>query len=213
MARRKTPADALDSEENAGKDGKKPRRSTPSVHGFLSKISSAPRAGRSAAKGLLGDITREDLAAVRRLESGLEVENPAPAADVVFARDTEPFEIEITTDAASGRKEERTRLGGSCEVRGVFSSAHASKDDARIGNVSPGGVFVETAQLLEVGDPVMLSFPLDDGKRLTVNGRVRWVTPFGRMDDPTPGMGIEFVGVEKSARRKLDSLLRTVRPL
>jgi uncharacterized protein (TIGR02266 family) len=108
----------------------------------------------------------------------------------------------------SGRKAARVAVKHQVGVRGVFAGNVAGADgEPTTRDLSAGGVFVETADLLEVGDPVVLSFPLPDGKRLVVNGRVRWVTPFGNVADPTPGMGIEFVGVDQGKRDKIDAVL------
>ncbi|MDP2341337.1 MAG: PilZ domain-containing protein [Deltaproteobacteria bacterium] len=211
MARKKS-----EPKDPGGLDGKVSKRA-PSVTTFLSKIST-PKArasgGNSPAKDLLGGVTRGDLAAVGRGES------PAAGDDNVVVQDLPgaTFEIELNaqgTDGsgrARGRIQERVQWQGIVDVRGVFAGPIGSEGGAtRAKDVSSGGVFVETAHLLEVGDPVVLSFPGDDGKRVVVSGRVRWVTPFGRVDDPTPGMGIEFVGVDKNKRAKLDSLLSRAR--
>lgn len=131
-----------------------------------------------------GEVT----APVEHMQAGLSTSTSTPAA-------TGP----------SARKLERLAWEGTVDVRGVFAGPVA---DTRAQNVSAGGVFVETAHLLEVGDPVVLSFADDDGGRLIVSGRVRWVTPFGRIADPTPGMGIEFVGLDSGKRHKLDALLQ-----
>jgi hypothetical protein len=198
------------------KEEAKAPKKAPSVTTFLSKIST-PKArangGNSPAKDLLGGVTKGDLAAVGRGDS------PAAGDDNVVVEDLPgaTFEIELNaqgTDGsgrARGRVTERVQWQGVVDVRGVFAGAMAGDGTTRAKDVSSGGVFVETARLLEVGDPVVLSFPGDDGKRVVVSGRVRWVTPFGRVDDPTPGMGIEFVGVDKHKRAKLDSLLSRAR--
>ncbi len=91
------------------------------------------------------------------------------------------------------------------EVHRVLKTALEGELTTR--DASPSGVFLETTHLLDVGDPVILTFPIEGGPRMVVHGRVRWVTPFGRMDDPTPGMGIEFVGLDPARRVRLRDLL------
>ncbi len=222
-----------------------PKKGSPSVTTFLSKIST-PKGARdggpanegrrtSPAKDLLGGITRDDLAnvgmgdlaeaapAVRaHLRPGTPANEPALPLE-----ETEELRIELMAQAdPPGRKVERIGWQGVVDVRGVFAGPIAGADGApRAKDVSLGGVFVETAHLLEVGDPVVLSFPGDAGagdadgsaggagagSRLVVSGRVRWVTPFGRVEDPTPGMGIEFVGLDKAKRDKLERLLSKAR--
>lgn len=210
-----------------GKEGGAGSKKAPSVTSFLSKISTPKGQGgaHSPAKGLLGGITREDLAAVGRLQVDDDgaVALAAPAAAPVPSLEeaatatletSARIELSLPTvegapssgmSTQSGRRQDRVAWSSVVDVRGVFSGA--IEGEPRTRDVSPGGVFVETAHLLDVGDPVVLSFPLEDGKRLIVNGRVRWVTPFGRVDDPTPGMGIEFVGIDPQRRDRISDLL------
>jgi hypothetical protein len=198
-------------------------KKSPSVTSFLSKISTPKGQGgaNSPAKGLLGEITRADLAAVGRLQGADDgaaaLAAPVPSLDDAASAMHETSQrIEMTLPTLeggpaaglttqSGRRQERIAWNSVVEVRGVFDGN--VEGEPRTRDMSMGGVFVETAHLLDVGDPVVLSFPMDDGKRLIVNGRVRWVTPFGRVDDPTPGMGIEFVGVDPTRRDRISALL------
>ena len=205
-------------EEASVKSAKK--GGTPSVASFLSKIST-PRGqagSASPAKGLLGDITRDDIAGI-----GRDGHNPPPSDDVVVREvsDAVPvavapatMSIELSSQplSADNRKGDRIAAVHTVDVRGVFTGPVLAADGPpRTRDVSSGGVFVETAHLLEVGDPVVLSFPQADGKRLVVNGRVRWVTPFGRVEDPVPGMGIEFVGLDPHKLERLEVVLRSAR--
>jgi hypothetical protein len=132
--------------------------------------------------------------------------------------DIEAIEVDISSfedgdpgwSPASARRAERVSVEEKVEIRGAFGSEGM---DHTVRDASLHGVFVETAYLLEVGDPVSLSFPLEDGGRLKVSGRVRWVTPFGGLKDARPGMGIELVALAPSARDTLSSLLhRRARP-
>ncbi len=200
--------------------------STPSVASFLSKIST-PRGqagAASPAKGLLGDITRDDIAGI-----GRDGHNPPPDDDggvrevsdaVAVSVSPAALSIELSSPSmtsaqplsADNRKGERVPVMHTIDVRGVFAGTVLAADGAtKTRDVSAGGVFIETAHLLEVGDPVVLAFPLADGKRLVVNGRVRWVTPFGRLEDAVPGMGIEFVGLDQHKAERLESVLRGAR--
>jgi Tfp pilus assembly protein PilZ len=226
-SRKKTTKDHKDVEE--GKSGAVRTKGAPSVASFLSKIST-PRGqagAASPAKGLLGGVTREDLQKVGRLgPDGMPSgEGEAPMPPPVVDND-DGIAISIGMVGGDGgdggiggnggnggngggaRKAERVRLRHKVSVRGVFSGDFgAAGDMPQTRDLSVGGVFVETADLLEVGDPVVLSFPQPEGKQLVVNGRVRWVTPFGTVSDPTPGMGIEFVGVDPQKRERIFAVL------
>lgn len=219
MSKKDEKKDDKKDDKNDVKSAKK--GSTPSVASFLSKIST-PRGqagAASPAKGLLGDITRDDIAGI-----GRDGHNPPPSDDVVVREvrevsDAVPvapaaMSIELSSQplSADNRKGDRIPAVHTVDVRGVFTGTVMAADGPpRTRDVSTGGVFVETAHLLEVGDPVVLSFPQADGKRLVVNGRVRWVTPFGRLEDPVPGMGIEFVGLDQHKLERLEAVLKSAR--
>lgn len=195
------------------------KKATPSVASFLSKIST-PRGqagAASPAKGLLGGVTREDVQNVDQLKEAVGFDAAGFDAVPVTDAGATPLvsdggiaiDVELQSgDGGGGRKAARIAARHTVSVRGVFSrDVSGDGGDPCTRNVSAGGVFIETADLLEVGDPVVLDFPLKDGKRLVVNGRVRWVTPFGTMKDPTPGMGIEFVGVDAQKRERIQAIL------
>jgi hypothetical protein len=119
----------------------------------------------------------------------------------------EDGDIDVDVDVAdlvAQRRSERVHLDEKVEIRGVFGGGAG---DLTVRDASLHGVFVETAYLLEVGDPVSIMFPVEGGGRLTVSGRVRWVTPFGSLRDARPGMGIELTTLGASARDALGALL------
>lgn len=57
-------------------------------------------------------------------------------------------------------------------------------------DVSNGGVFVSTHQLLAIGTPVTLYFVLPNGHPVEARGIVRWTRP--PSTDIPPGMGVQF---------------------
>ena len=64
------------------------------------------------------------------------------------------------------------------------------------GNVSRGGAFVRTAELLDPGSRVLLEFQLPNGSQVEAIGRVAWtkrvMSPEGPQVDS--GVGVEFLG-------------------
>jgi uncharacterized protein (TIGR02266 family) len=59
-------------------------------------------------------------------------------------------------------------------------------------DLSPGGLFVATANPLPVGTEIDLSVVIGpSGQRISVNGKVSWC----RENEPNKGMGIEFAGI------------------
>ncbi|MBI1946639.1 MAG: PilZ domain-containing protein [Deltaproteobacteria bacterium] len=179
------------SDKKAAHAGKR-KKGAPSVTEFLSKISSGQRAG-APAKGLLGEVSKEALIAAGRAEpeqvefiDGIDV-------DLTSLEDEEPV---------APRRTARIPLSETVEVRGFFGL-----ERQRVANASLTGVFIETASPLEVGDAVEIAFPRPGGRKLKVQGRVRWVTPFGGLKDARPGMGVELFGVDAEKRELLADLI------
>lgn len=65
----------------------------------------------------------------------------------------------------------------------------------RCANLSRGGAFVRTTELLDPGKRVLLEMQLPNGSQVETVGRVAWtrrtLSPHG---DPDSGVGIEFLG-------------------
>jgi Tfp pilus assembly protein PilZ len=64
-------------------------------------------------------------------------------------------------------------------------------------NLSRGGAFVRTAELLDPGKKVLLELQLPNGSQVEAVARVAWtkrvITPEGE-DAPDSGVGVEFLG-------------------
>lgn len=77
------------------------------------------------------------------------------------------------------------------------------------GEISQGGVFVSTYNILPVGTAVQLHVTLPGNLSTDVNGSVRFVRdPMDMSSDSEPGMGIAFEGLAKDPR---DLILRFIR--
>lgn len=63
-------------------------------------------------------------------------------------------------------------------------------------NLSAGGVFVATHNLLKVGHPIDLTITLPNEKQIVAHGIVRWLREYNEASDCPPGMGIQFLNVE-----------------
>jgi len=73
-----------------------------------------------------------------------------------------------------------------------------------------GGLFAPTAQSYALGDEVVLLVNLvDAGERLSVAGRVVWITPVGAQGNRTAGVGVQFNESPdgEAARHRIESLL------
>ncbi len=73
-----------------------------------------------------------------------------------------------------------------------------------------GGLFVPTAQNYQLGDEVVLLVTLiEDSERLSVAGKVVWITPVGAQANRTAGIGVQFNDSADgdTARTKIESIL------
>ena len=81
-------------------------------------------------------------------------------------------------------------------------------------NLSEGGLFVATVNVLPVGTPVDLTFTLPGNTRVSVHGEVRWTR---ELDDRTPetfpGVGVRFVELSPEAAQALRRFVTEREPL
>lgn len=81
-------------------------------------------------------------------------------------------------------------------------------------NISEGGLFVATVNLVPLGTEVDLSFSLPSGDRIDAKGVVRWVREVNdRLPDSFPGMGVEFVNLAVDAQNAIDAFIAQRDPL
>ena len=73
-----------------------------------------------------------------------------------------------------------------------------------------GGLFAPTAQSYVLGDEVVLLISLlEEGERLSVAGKVAWITPVGAQGNRTAGIGVHFNESSDGevARSRIESIL------
>lgn len=81
-------------------------------------------------------------------------------------------------------------------------------------NVSTGGLFVATFDLLPVGNEIDLSFSLPNSERITTRAVVRWIRDVNELaPEMWPGMGLEFQELSEEARGAIDSFVAEREPL
>jgi uncharacterized protein (TIGR02266 family) len=75
-----------------------------------------------------------------------------------------------------------------------------------ITNISHGGVFIKTGEPLGVGTKVRLVFSVPNlPLPLDLMGDVKWV---GLSDSGVLGMGVEFAGIDETARKRIERFIR-----
>ncbi|HWU75938.1 MAG TPA: PilZ domain-containing protein [Rhodanobacter sp.] len=73
-----------------------------------------------------------------------------------------------------------------------------------------GGLFAATAQPYSLGDEVVLLVSLaDETERLSVVGKVAWISPVGAQGNRTAGIGIHFneSSDAEAARSRIENIL------
>lgn len=82
------------------------------------------------------------------------------------------------------------------------------------GEISQGGVFVSTYNILPVGTAVQLHVTLPGNLSTDVNGSVRFVRdPMDMSSDSEPGMGVAFEGLAKDSRELILRFIRKRPPM
>ncbi len=79
----------------------------------------------------------------------------------------------------------------------------------RSGNVSLGGIFIESDLLLEVGALVRVAFTLPDQEKACVaDGAIVRVADEDSRGNVISGMGLEFTRIDPETRRRLELYLK-----
>lgn len=82
-------------------------------------------------------------------------------------------------------------------------------------NISEGGLFVATHELLPVGSELDLEFQLpEDDEPISVRAQVRWHRPVSQASaDRMPGFGARFVDLDDSDRERLEDFVDSREPM
>lgn len=81
-------------------------------------------------------------------------------------------------------------------------------------NISEGGLFVATVNVLPPGTPVDVTFSLPAGSRLTIKGEVRWTREVNdRTPEVFPGVGVRFTEVDPAVVSQIKSFVQQREPL
>ncbi len=110
---------------------------------------------------------------------------------------------------ASARIEQRRSARAPLVVRVDYSTVEALFSEFTA-NINEGGLFIETERPAPVGTVVSLQFRLPGSEEpIKVDGRVVWTSP--ERPNDVPGMGIEFEGLDREARARINALVRGLR--
>ncbi|MCP4679169.1 MAG: TIGR02266 family protein [Deltaproteobacteria bacterium] len=81
-------------------------------------------------------------------------------------------------------------------------------------DISSGGIFFATYDILSLGTEVNVNFRLPNGPVLSLNGIVRWVREYNEIaQDIEPGMGIEFNNLSPDDRQAINLFISQHPPI
>ncbi len=146
----------------------------------------------------------EELAATAAAANSAVVPSPARAqAPRVAAPKPAP-----RTDYTQKRKCERVAVQTEVDLHTDSNLYQGFSSD-----LSDGGIFVATCNLLDAGTEVDLSFSVG-GKRVEAKGVVRWHREYNdATPDVFPGMGIEFLEMQQESKQALHAFTHQREPM
>jgi uncharacterized protein (TIGR02266 family) len=177
------------------------------------ETNTAVRAQLAAAKSQLQKLTSQLLADEQAIAAALAAPPPPPVAAAPPPRAVVPSAAAVMAEAPAAKKPQRS----SPRVKMQATVDFNSDDNFYAGfsaNISDGGLFVATVNLLPLGTEVDLSFTLPSGQRIEAKGRVSWVREVNdKLPDAFPGMGVQFVGLSPAAHAAIGQFLAQRDPL
>jgi len=72
-------------------------------------------------------------------------------------------------------------------------------------DISAGGLFVATHNVVPMGTVIDLEFSIpDEGPPITVQGEVRWAAEYNPASDCSPGLGLRFIDLKEEDRIRIE---------
>lgn len=119
-----------------------------------------------------------------------------------------------TKPATPRAVEEERRRYARCTLEvgmGVYSDSNFYAGFSR--DVSEGGIFVATYDLLPIGTSVEVEFSLPGGHDIRCGGEVRWVKDPVDNERVKPGMGIQFTDLAEEALEAIKEFVASREPI
>lgn len=74
--------------------------------------------------------------------------------------------------------------------------------------IQGGGLFIPTNKQYQLGEEVFMLLKLmEEPEKITVAGKVIWLTPKGSQGNKVTGIGVQFTGEESMAKDKIETYL------
>ncbi len=204
----------------------------------------APFAKALAAREAALRARRETNAAVRQQLAGVKgqlqklaqqllVDEKAVAATLEQARQAPPPPAPVARPAAPPPVPQRVVPNAEAAFAGAAAPKPPKRQSPRVkmqaavdfhsdnnffngfsANISDGGLFVATVNLVPLGTEVDLSFTLPSGEKIDAKGVVRWVREVNdKLPDAFPGIGVQFSALNPAAQDAIDTFLAQRDPL
>lgn len=149
----------------------------------------------------LRDTIERDTAALRALKQRPATPPPVPPAAAAVAEtqrtDASPAPVTATPpppppQAAPRGAERRQFVRHDVQVSVDFASEHNFYTGLS-NDLSEGGLFIATIDILPIGAPIDLTLTLPGGHAIQARGQVRWVRDYNdNTPEVAPGMGVQF---------------------
>jgi uncharacterized protein (TIGR02266 family) len=81
-------------------------------------------------------------------------------------------------------------------------------------NISDGGLFIATVNMVPLGTEIDVKFSLPSGEKIEVKGKVRWLREINdRSPDIFPGLGVQFVDLTPEAQKSIHRFVASREPM
>lgn len=167
----------------------------------------------SVTLGLLQDVRTEHpgiMVATETVAKTLAVLHPVAKAQERHSNPPPPQRTSMV-DPESHPARKSARVGLEADV-GFQSESNFFTGFSE--DLSDGGLFVATFNLLKLHSAVTVTFTLPDGHLVVAQGRVAWVREYNEATpDLSPGMGVRFEGLSEADMQSIRSFLRKRAPM
>ena len=113
--------------------------------------------------------------------------------------------MKVSADMDEKREEQRHAVNHEFETLGDFVREYVL-------NVSRGGAFIRSAEVLPVGTSVRVKFTIVDAGILTIEGEGRVARAVLPTESEEPGMGVVFTSLTEESRKALEEIVTLREP-
>ncbi len=177
------------------------------------ELNARVRGELTTAKGQLQKLASQLVADEKAVSASLARAKSSPVAPPPSPPRAVPNPAAVMATAPAAKKPQRS----SARVKMQAAVDFTSDNNFFAGfsaNISDGGLFIATVNLLPLGTEVDVSFSLPSGERIEARGVVQWVREVNdQLPDAFPGMGVQFAQLHPSAHEAIAQFLAQRDPL